>query len=205
LVRAFGLQFPELGAHPEDQYCLGDELLVAPVETKGLISRALIKPPGRWFDFEDGSELQGADGAAVMVNAPLTKLPLFIAEGALVPMLEPTMDTLAPTTDSSVRSFANSPGVLWVRVQPGATARTHTLFDGTKLESSGGALKATAGTSFTTSVVWEFVGVTTGTVTHGGTPLSAVTDLDVVASGVLISGSRTLIKTPLDGQPTVWR
>ncbi|MFT3713926.1 MAG: glycoside hydrolase family 31 protein [Archangium sp.] len=206
LVRAFGLQFPEFGAHPEDQYCLGDELLVAPIETKAMISRSLIKPPGRWFDFEDGSELQGAAGASVSVNAPLTKLPLFIAEGALVAMLEPTMDTLAPTTDSTVRSFANSPGVLWVRVQPSDATRTKTLFDGTKLDATSSELKATAGSSFTTSVVWEFVGVSAGgSVTHGGVAVPSVADLDAVASGVLISGGRVMIKTPIDGLPTVWR
>ncbi|MFO0598387.1 MAG: glycoside hydrolase family 31 protein [Myxococcaceae bacterium] len=206
-VRAFGLQFPALGRHPEDEYGLGDELLVAPVATRGATTRTLIKPPGRWFDFDDGSELVGVDGAEVTVAAPLTKLPLFIAEGALVPMLEPTMDTLSPTTDPQVHSFANDPGTLWVRVQPAARETSFAVFDGTQLRQSDHALQGKAGTRFTGAVVWELRGVAVGAVTHAGAAVQVVADeaaLAAVVSGVVHVGQRTLIKTPLDDQPTSW-
>lgn len=198
VVRAFGLQFPELKQHPEDQYLLGDSLLVTPIETAGATSRTLVIPPGDWFDFDTGAQL-----TSPTVDAPLTKLPLFLREGALIAMLAPDVDTLAPATDADVRSFANDAGVLWVRVQPGEGSVT--LFDGTALSQTASTLHASAGTRFTTSVVWEFIGVPVGTVTHGGTALAIVTDLDAVTSGVLVEGARALIKTPLDGQATVWR
>lgn len=198
VVRAFGLQFPELNQHPEDQYLLGDSLLVAPVETAGATSRTIVAPPGRWFDFDTGAALTGTT-----IDVPLTKLPLFIREGALVAMLAPDIDTLSPATDAEVRSFANDAGMLWVRAQPGAGSVT--LFDGTALSQTSTQLRASPGSRFTTSVVWELIGVTPGTVTHGGTALSVVTDLDAVSAGVLVDGPRTLIKTPLDGQATVWR
>lgn len=69
-------------------------------------------------------------------------------------------------------------------------------------------LRASAGARFTTSVVWELLGVPVGAVTHGGGAVATVADeaaLSAAASGVLVDGPRTLIKTPLDGQPTVWR
>jgi alpha-D-xyloside xylohydrolase len=198
VVRAFGLQFPELNQHPEDQYLLGDSLLVAPVETAGATSRTVVLPPGNWFDFDTGAQLTTTN-----VDAPLTKLPLFIREGALVAMLAPDVDTLAPATDADVHSFANAAGTLWVRAQPGDGAVT--LFDGTALSQTSTQLRASAGTRFTSSVVWELIGAPVGTVTHGGSALAVVTDLDAVTSGVLVDGPRTLIKTPLDGQATVWR
>jgi alpha-D-xyloside xylohydrolase len=207
-VRAFGLQFPEYGLHPEDQYCLGDELLVAPVETKGQASRALVKPPGEWFDFDDGTPLGGAAGERVTVAAPLTKLPLYLRAGALIPLLEPAMDTLAPATDPGVRSFADDAGALWVRVQPSDASTSFTVFDGTQLSQRGGVLSASPGSLFKSTVVWELRGVTTGVITHAGQPVPAVADeaaLEAVSLGFVTASGRILIKTPLDNQPTTTR
>ena len=179
--------------YPEDAYALGDELFVAPVETKGATSKTLIKPPGRWFSWWDGAELVGTEGASIEVPAPLTTLPLYLREGALVPLLRPGADTLSPSTDPGVDSYANEAGELWVRVQPG-TGR-FVMFDGTVLEQSQTQLTATPGTRFTTSVVWEFRGVTQpASVEHNGAPADVTFD-----GGVL------LIRTPLDGQPTQLR
>lgn len=208
VVRPFGLQFPVLGVHPEDQYGLGDELLVAPVETRGATSRALVKPPGRWFSWWDGSELGGEAGATVTVSAALTELPLFLREGALVPMLRPTIDTLSPTAaDAGVDSYANEPGDLWVRVQPG-TGR-FVLFDGAVLEQAGGVLTATPGSRFDTSVVWELRGVARpGAVEHAGavlTELGTAEALEGSPSGFWFDGAVLRVKTPLDGLPTALR
>jgi alpha-D-xyloside xylohydrolase len=202
IVRPFGLQFSALGVHPEDQYLLGDELLVAPVETKGATTRTLIKPPGRWFSWWDGAELIGEPGASLQVAAPLTTLPLFLREGAMVPMLRPGVDTLSPATDPGVDSFDAEAGALWVRVQPGADS-SFTVFDGTTLSQSGGQLTATAGTRFTTSVIWELRGLARpASVTHG-TALVEVPSLDTVPSGFTFNSGVLSIKTPLDGQPTL--
>lgn len=204
VVRPFGLQFPALGQHPEDQYLLGDELLVAPVETKGATSRTLIKPAGRWFRFTDGVELDGAAGATLTVQAALTELPLYVREGALIPMLEPEMDTLAPATDARVRSYANDTGTLWVRAQPGEGQLT--LFDGTTVRQDATTLTATAGERFKTSVVWELRGVAEPVgVAHGAGALGRAADesaLESMAGGWWFSGGRLLIKHALDGQPT---
>ncbi|MDP1825865.1 MAG: glycoside hydrolase family 31 protein [Archangium sp.] len=203
VVRPYGLQFASLGVHPEDTYALGDELLVAPVETKGATTRTLIKPPGRWFSWWDGAELTGEAGAAVVVPAPLKALPLFIREGALVPMLRPGVDTLSPATDPGVDSFAAEAGPLWVRVQPGAAPSRFDVFDGTVLEQTGAQLKATPGTRFTTSVIWELRGVARpASVEHGGA-VPEVPSLEVVTSGFTFSAGVLLIKTPLDGQSTI--
>lgn len=205
VVRPFGLQFPALNQHPEDQYLLGDALFVAPVEVKGAISRTLIKPPGRWFRFSDGVELTGEAGATVTVQAALTELPLYLREGALIPMLAPDIDTLAPATDATVRSYANDAGTLWVRAQPGSGLVN--LFDGTQVLMTPDLLSATAGQRFTSDVVWEFVGVAApSSVEHDGVALPVLADeaaLINAPKGTSFANGRLLIKTPLDGAPTV--
>ncbi len=202
IVRPYGLQFPSLGVHPEDAYALGDELFVAPVETKGATSKTLIKPPGRWFSWWDGAELMGEPGAPLQVPASLSALPLFIREGALVPMLRPGVDTLSPSSDPGVDSFAADAGALWVRVQPGSEASQFVLFDGTLVGQSGTQFTATAGSRFTTSVIWELRGVSRpGSVEHDGA-ISEVTSLDGVARGFTYSNGTLLIKAPIDGLAT---
>ncbi len=206
VVRPFGLQFHALDLHPEDQYVLGDELLVAPVETKGATSRLVLRPPGKWFAWEDGAPLAGEPGQLITVPAPLTVLPLFLREGALVPMLEPDVDTLAPATDPAVRSYANDPGTLWVRAQPGTGQ--FTVFDGAVLAQTPGSLTGAAGEKFKTSVVWELRGVAAPrSISHAGAVVSAVADeaaLRTVSSGFVFASGRLLIKTPLDGAATQW-
>ena len=129
IARPFGLAFPELGAHPDDQYMLGDELLAAPVMTKGQTSRKVLLPPGEWLDWFDGDVHRAASALAptvVEVRAPLGKAPLFLRRGGVVPMLRPTIDTLNPVTPGRgldsydddrgflyVRAFAQRSGVSW--------------------------------------------------------------------------------------------
>ncbi|MCE5215636.1 hypothetical protein LLH03_01285, partial [bacterium] len=67
----------------DDEFVLGDSLLVAPVCTpKG--QRSIYLPAGGWMDLIDGSEYHGPTHAEA--QAPLTHLPLYLREGAIVPM-----------------------------------------------------------------------------------------------------------------------
>ena len=147
IQRAFGLAFPELGHHPADTYLFGDHLLVAPVLEHGAREREVPFPPGRWVSWFTG-EVHDADPEAagptfVTVEAPLGRLPLFLAEGGIVPLLRPTIDTVAPTTQPErVDSYATTPGVLWPRVFAGPESRFD-LFDGARLgqEDDGRAVR----------------------------------------------------------------
>lgn len=132
ISRALGLAHPELGVHPSDTYLFGDDLLVAPVIVRGERTRKVVLPTGRWLSWWDGAALEST-GAEVTVDAPLLQLPLFVRAGALVPMLRPTIDTLAPVrTATAVDSYAEDPGLLWVRVAPAEDEVEHSfeLFDG---------------------------------------------------------------------------
>jgi len=160
ITRPLGLQYPELGQHPDFSYMFGDYLLVAPVVDRGARDRQVLFPPGEWIDWWDGTVHEG--GTTETVAAPLSKLPLYLGRGGIVPMLRPTIDTMAPTTETArVDSYATTPGVLYPRVAPGEIATSFTLFDGTELSqqatADGVSLGASAGTEFALGVLFEVV------------------------------------------------
>lgn len=212
VVRPYGVAFPAVGVHPDNVYTLGDALFVAPVETAGATSRTFPRPPGAWASWWDGAALAaGAPGQDVTVPAPLEVLPLYLREGALVPLLRPTIDTLAPATDVGVDSFENDAGDVWVRVAPSTTASRFDVYDGASLAQgrAGGAvtLTGTAGSAFKAAVVWEWVGAARpAAVTHGGAAVPEVASaaaLQQAASGWHLESGVLRVKAPLDGVGTV--
>ena len=134
IQRPVGLAYPRLGQHPSDEYLFGDDLLVAPVLVRGARSRDVLLPPGDWVDFFSGEVFPGNNPRTITVAAPLSKLPLFARAGALLPLLHPAIDTLSPTTDPKVESFARDPGKLYVVAIFGGPASEFTVYDGTRIK-----------------------------------------------------------------------
>ncbi|MFN7950427.1 MAG: glycoside hydrolase family 31 protein [bacterium] len=165
IQRPVGLAYPELGEHPWDEYLFGDDLLVAPVVARGARQRSVLLPPGTWLDWWTSAPTHGV--ARIEVEAPLDRLPLWIRAGAIVPLLRPTIDTLAPTTDPTrVDSYATTPGVLYPRVAPPAEPGESgeiVLFDSTRLAQSLTAealrLDYAPGDELANGVVFEVLGV----------------------------------------------
>ncbi len=99
---------PDL-AGVDDTYYLGPALLVAPVLKRGATSRDVILPTGWYLDWQDQVLLKG--GQTVTVNAPLSKLPLLLRDGYLVPMLDPSIDTLLDGYHPGINGPADIPKV----------------------------------------------------------------------------------------------
>jgi alpha-D-xyloside xylohydrolase len=73
----------------------------------------------------------------VTVAAPLAKLPLFLRAGGIVPLLDPTIDTLAPATDPDVVTPEDVADRLDVMVALGpGDAASFRLADGTELSAA---------------------------------------------------------------------
>jgi len=66
------------------QFMLGDSLLVAPVLSDRDTSKRLYLPEGLWTDMWDYKQYCG--NRWVTVDAPLSKIPLFLREGGIVAM-----------------------------------------------------------------------------------------------------------------------
>jgi alpha-D-xyloside xylohydrolase len=67
-----------------DQFLFGPALLVNPVTEQGAATRRLYLPKAKWFDFWTGAEQAG--GVTVDAPAPLSRIPLYIRGGSIIPM-----------------------------------------------------------------------------------------------------------------------
>ncbi|MFF5440542.1 glycoside hydrolase family 31 protein [Streptomyces achromogenes] len=68
----------------EDAFLLGDGLLVAPVLEPGAGRRVVRLPRGRWYDTATEEVYEGP--ARVVVDAPLSRVPVFARAGAVLPV-----------------------------------------------------------------------------------------------------------------------
>ena len=93
----------------KDQYMMGDNLLVAPLFT-GEKKRKVALPAGRWYDFYTGA-LAGSD-EVIEVEAGLERIPLFVRDGGIIPMIPPRRQTpgVSEVTPLIVRHYGSAPG-----------------------------------------------------------------------------------------------
>jgi alpha-glucosidase (family GH31 glycosyl hydrolase) len=93
----------------KDQYMAGEYLLVAPVFA-GETSRQVVLPSGKWFDFYTGDYV--GDGEIITVTPGLDKIPVFVKDGGIIPMMEVRMH--APKKGEKytleVRHYGERPG-----------------------------------------------------------------------------------------------
>jgi alpha-glucosidase len=66
-----------------NQFLFGDAIMVAPVESTNLTAEVYL-PAGEWYRLSTGERFTG--GKAIIADAPLTDLPVFIKTGAIIPM-----------------------------------------------------------------------------------------------------------------------
>lgn len=67
----------------DDEYLLGDDLLVAPFVRSGT-TRKIYLPKGRWVDFWSGTPYHG--GQNHTYTAPLNRIPVFVRNAAIIPL-----------------------------------------------------------------------------------------------------------------------
>ena len=71
----------------EDQFLFGPDLLVAPILCEGARSRRVYLPDGAaWTDAWSG--VGHAGGQWVDAEAPLNRIPLYLRDGAHLPILQ---------------------------------------------------------------------------------------------------------------------
>ncbi|MCR8561752.1 glycoside hydrolase family 31 protein [Mucilaginibacter sp. BJC16-A38] len=66
-----------------NQFLFGDSILVAPVESTKLTAEVYL-PAGEWYRLSTREKFTGEQ--SIIVDAPLTDLPVFIKAGAIIPM-----------------------------------------------------------------------------------------------------------------------
>jgi alpha-D-xyloside xylohydrolase len=68
----------------KDQYMMGDFILVAPV-FNNQSERKVVLPKGNWYDFYTGK--YAGNGEVITVEPKLEQIPLFVKDGAIIPMI----------------------------------------------------------------------------------------------------------------------
>ena len=88
-----------------DDFMLGDHLLVAPVVTRGDVTRRVYLPrhaSSGWVDFYDRTAYDA--GQDITVDAPLGRLPLFVKTGVELPVSKAASGYI-PTHDDPIREW----------------------------------------------------------------------------------------------------
>lgn len=112
MARALYLDHPgekEAYAHP-GEYLFGSNMLVAPVTTPGQTAGTSVWfPPGRWIDWFTGATFTGP--ATRTVHTPVTRMPVFVKAGGIVP-LQPATGSAATagTAPLTFKVFAGADG-----------------------------------------------------------------------------------------------
>lgn len=93
----------------KDQYMAGEYLLVAPLFT-GEKTRKVILPKGNWYDFYTGE--YAGNGEIITVKPGLDKIPVYVKDGALIPMMPPLLHApkKGEKTDLKIRYYGVKPG-----------------------------------------------------------------------------------------------
>ncbi|AUD04597.1 glycoside hydrolase family 31 protein [Spirosoma pollinicola] len=93
----------------KDQYMAGEYLLVAPLFT-GQKSRTVILPKGKWYDFYTGQF--AGDGELITVTPGLDKIPVFVKDGGIIPMMPSLLHAPKPDqkVDLDIRHYGEKPG-----------------------------------------------------------------------------------------------
>ena len=68
----------------EDEFMIGDRLLVCPVLQAGAEGRKIYLPEGPWYSLWDDSIVEGKK--EVWVKCGLHQIPLFVKPGSVIPM-----------------------------------------------------------------------------------------------------------------------
>ena len=200
MMRALALEFaddPDVwGDLPESQYCLGRELLIAPMAHGGT-QRQVYFPKGvaGWLDYHDGRRF--AAGTTAAIEAPEGVIPVFVRAGAIVPLLAGAPDTLVRASDPRVAVAGPD---LVVRIYPGADA-AFPMYDGSTFlwDDAARALRIENG-SATRSITPILVGAGTA-LPRSTTPAGRLEPADAAATD-----DAAPFRLPAGGEMTVaWR
>lgn len=91
----------------DDEFMLGDSILVAPILEKGVTQRDVYLPRGVWYEYNTGKLIDG--GRTVTVDAPLERMPIYMRAGRVLPMW-PVMQYVGeyPLEEARLRVYAGS-------------------------------------------------------------------------------------------------
>lgn len=122
-------------------YHFGNEFLVAPMITPNSNTRQVYLPAGTWIDFWNNTRHAGGQNIT-WTNADQAQFPLFVMEGAIVPMLINFPQTLCDANYVTNPAVKTADSGLLFLIYPGAASR-FTVYDGTDIQCQTGPASLT--------------------------------------------------------------
>jgi alpha-D-xyloside xylohydrolase len=117
----------------EHVYLFGNELLVAPMVTPNSNTRGVYLPAGStWIDFWNHERHAGGQ-TIQWTNANQSQLPLFVRQGAIVPMLLAEVQTLCSADYVNNPEIISPDSGMLLGVYPGASSH-FSVYDGTEVD-----------------------------------------------------------------------
>ena len=111
-------------------FYFGNELLVAPMNAATSTARNVQLPAGNWYDYWTNVKYPGSQTLA-WSNADTSKIPLFVREGSVIPMLAHIPQTLCDANYVNNPAITTMDTALQFLVYPGPAAASFTMYDGT--------------------------------------------------------------------------
>ncbi|WP_316767752.1 TIM-barrel domain-containing protein [Pedobacter frigiditerrae] len=104
----------------KDQYMAGEYLLVAPMFT-GQVTRKVVLPKGRWYDFYTGVFV--GDGTVITITPGLDQIPVFVKDGGIIPMMPAMLHApkVGEKVDLEIRYYGEKTGVYHLYDDDGET------------------------------------------------------------------------------------
>lgn len=110
-IRPLCMEYPEDPGvrNLDDEYFFGKDMLVCPLTLEQGTQRQVYLPQGKWYDFFTGQEYAG--GRQFTVKAEWEEIPVFVRDGAIIPLAAPEQFVGENTVFSlHVKLFGNNPG-----------------------------------------------------------------------------------------------
>jgi alpha-D-xyloside xylohydrolase len=164
-------------------YLFGNEFLVAPMITPDSNARQVYLPVGTWFDFWTNQQHAGGQNIN-WTNNQQAQMPLFIREGAIVPMLLSEVDTLCDANYVNDANLRTPDGGMQFLIYPGPSSH-FAVYDGTDIQCDAAGAKVTL-SSVARAVLLQLFTKEPATVRRDGAPLpkfATAEQLDAAATG----------------------
>jgi alpha-D-xyloside xylohydrolase len=167
-------------------YQFGKEFLVAPMIEPNANARQVYLPEGNWFDFWTNARHLGGQ-TITWTNANQAQMPLFVREGAIVPMLSTDVQTLCDANYVNNAAIKTPDDGLQFLIYPAGTTQ-FTVHDGTNIScaASGSGVEVTL-TSIARPIALKVFIAEPTEVTLGGAALPKLAPADF---GTALSGWR---------------
>jgi alpha-glucosidase len=121
IMRPLLLEYPidPAVANLSDQFMVGQDLMAAPIYHPGADHRMVYLPAGAWLDFWTGERTLGP--TYKVVEAPLETMPIFVREGAILPLSPIVQHTGEPVEELILAVWGEREGELTLYEDDGET------------------------------------------------------------------------------------